>query len=356
VEPEPGEHFQRLMEWADDVPATPGTRERRHGRTTPGARGLRRGGHRALPDGAHVLRGRPHRRGPGDDPRRGRRGPRPRRRTPAPDAAWDFEGIFRAMDGLPVTIRLLDPPLHEFLPHGAAEIKSLAKKLGSSARAVRGLVERHAERTRCSATAASASASPIPEITRMQAQAIFEAAVNVQREGRTRAPRSWCRWCHGGGASPPADHRERRRRICSPGKAGAFDFLIGTMIELPRAALTADRIAEQARVLLLRHQRPDADDLRPLPRRRRLLPPRYVEKGILPHDPFQSLDVEGWAGWCEMGTRLGREARPGLKVAPCPSRGRRPARRSSPSARPRRAAGACPPGCCASAGYMKSPP
>jgi pyruvate, orthophosphate dikinase len=234
----------------------------------------------------------------------------------------DFQGIFRAMDGLPVTIRLLDPPLHEFLPHGGAEIKSLAKKIGVDTARLRALVERHAETNPMLGHRGVRLGISYPEITRMQAQAIFEAAVNVQRDGVVPKPEIMIPL-----VATAAELRNQKQLILEVAaevfeRAGAeVDFLVGTMIELPRAALVADRIAAEAQFFSFGTNdltqttfglsRDDAGTFLP----------GYVENGILPHDPFQSLDVEGVGKLVEMGTRLGRQANPQLKVGICGEHG-----------------------------------
>ncbi|MQA89856.1 MAG: pyruvate, phosphate dikinase [Gemmatimonas sp.] len=234
----------------------------------------------------------------------------------------DFEGIFRAMDGLPVTIRLLDPPLHEFLPMGGAEIKSLSKKMGIDAAKLRGLVDQHREANPMLGHRGVRLGITIPEITRMQARAIFEAAVNVQKEGVTPVAEIMVPL-----VGTVEELRRQRRLIEEVGQEvlsrcnAKVDYVIGTMIELPRAALTADEIATEADFFsfgtndltqtTLGLSRDDAGSFLP----------RYIEEGILPHDPFQSLDIEGVGKLVELGTRLGREARPELKVGVCGEHG-----------------------------------
>ncbi|MEX2569800.1 MAG: pyruvate, phosphate dikinase [Gemmatimonadota bacterium] len=234
----------------------------------------------------------------------------------------DFEGIFRAMDGLPVTIRLLDPPLHEFLPVGSAEIKSLSKKMGVDPAKLRALVEQHREANPMLGHRGVRLGISIPEITTMQARAIFEAAVNVQREGIVPVPEIMVPL-----VSTVEELRRQRAVIEEVGRevmaetGASIDYLIGTMIELPRAALTADKIAKEADFFsfgtndltqtTLGLSRDDAGSFLP----------QYIEEGIFPHDPFQSLDVDGVGRLVEIGTRLGREAQPALKVGICGEHG-----------------------------------
>ena len=234
----------------------------------------------------------------------------------------DFEGIFRAMDGLPVTIRLLDPPLHEFLPHGAAEVKDLARKLKQDPAKLRARVDAHHESNPMLGHRGCRLGISFPDITWMQAQAIFEAAVNVQKEGVRVCPEIMVPLV---GA---AEELRRQREIIDEVAEEVFyqcdtrvDYLVGTMIELPRAALTADRIAAHAQFFSFGTNdltqttfglsRDDAG---------RFLP-SYVEGGVLPDDPFQTLDVEGVGQLVEMGTRLGRGVVPDLKVGVCGEHG-----------------------------------
>ncbi|MEX2583796.1 MAG: pyruvate, phosphate dikinase [Gemmatimonadota bacterium] len=234
----------------------------------------------------------------------------------------DFEGIFRAMDGLPVTIRLLDPPLHEFLPVGSAEIKSLSKKMGIDPAKLRNLVEQHREANPMLGHRGVRLGISIPEITRMQTRAIFEAAINVQKEGIKPIPEIMVPL-----VSTVEELRRQRSVIEEVGRevlaehGASVEHLIGTMIELPRAALTADQIALEADFFsfgtndltqtTLGLSRDDAGSFLPM----------YVDERILPHDPFQSLDVDGVGKLVEIGTRLGREARPELKVGVCGEHG-----------------------------------
>ncbi|MDR0787664.1 MAG: pyruvate, phosphate dikinase [Gemmatimonadota bacterium] len=234
----------------------------------------------------------------------------------------DFEGIFRAMDGLPVTIRLLDPPLHEFLPVGSAEIKSLAKKMGVDAARLRQQVENHREANPMLGHRGVRLGITIPEITIMQARAIFEAAVNVSREGVVPIPEIMVPL-----VGTVEELRHQRKLIEETAnkvlrEAGVqIEYLIGTMIELPRAALTADRIAAEADFFsfgtndltqtTLGLSRDDAGSFLP----------HYIDHGILPGDPFQSLDQEGVGQLVEIGTRKGRVSRPSLKVGVCGEHG-----------------------------------
>lgn len=234
----------------------------------------------------------------------------------------DFEGIFRAMDGLPVTIRLLDPPLHEFLPAGSAEIKSLSKKMGMDTAKLRSLVDSHREANPMLGHRGVRLGISIPEITRMQARAIFEAAVNVKREGVEPVPEIMVPLV----ATVEELRRQRKvieevaREVLAENGTNV-DYIIGTMIELPRAALTADQIAKEAEFFsfgtndltqtTLGLSRDDAGSFLP----------DYVEQGILPQDPFASLDIDGVGKLVEIGVRLGRTTDPDLKVGVCGEHG-----------------------------------
>jgi pyruvate, orthophosphate dikinase len=326
VQPEPGEHFERLMAWADERREM---RVRTNADTPADAENARRFGAEGIglcrtehmffePERLDAIREMIL----ADDAEG---------RTRAisrllPMQRQDFEGIFRAMDGLPVTIRLLDPPLHEFLPHGAAEIKGLATRLRVSAARVRALVERHRETNPMLGHRGVRLAISYPEITRMQARAIFEAAVNVAGEGVRPIPEVMVPLVG------TVEELRRQRLLIEETAREVFvaagvevPYLVGTMIELPRAALTADRIAAQADFFSFGTNdltqttfglsRDDAGSFLPM----------YVEEGILPADPFQRLDEEGVGRLVQMGTRLGREVRPDLKVGICGEHGGDPA-------------------------------
>ncbi len=234
----------------------------------------------------------------------------------------DFEGIFRAMDGLPVTIRLLDPPLHEFLPQSAAEIKNLARRMRLHPARLRRLVEQHRETNPMLGHRGVRLAISYPEITRMQAHAIFEAALAVRSEGIEVLPEIMVPL-----VATREELRLQREAIDEVARevfteAGAeIPYLVGTMIELPRAALAADRIAEEAEFFSFGTNdltqttfglsRDDAGTFLPL----------YIERGILPDDPFRTLDQEGVGQLVELATKLGRRARPQLKVGICGEHG-----------------------------------
>jgi pyruvate, orthophosphate dikinase len=237
----------------------------------------------------------------------------------------DFVGIFRAMDGYPVTIRTLDPPLHEFLPHGHAEIEDLAGKLGVEVAELRSKIEALHEANPMLGHRGCRLGIIYPEITEMQARAIFEAAVEVAKDGVKVFPEIMIPLVST--VNELKLQEELVRRVASEVLGGAgveVPYLVGTMIELPRAALTADRIAEVAEFFSFGTNdltqttfglsRDDAG---------RFLP-AYVEQKILPDDPFQVLDREGVGQLVRMGVEKGRATRKDLKVGICGEHGGEP--------------------------------
>jgi pyruvate,orthophosphate dikinase len=234
----------------------------------------------------------------------------------------DFEGLFEAMDGLPVTIRLLDPPLHEFLPHGGEESKSLARQLHLSRDELMRVVDGLRETNPMLGHRGCRLGITYPEITEMQGRAIFEAAVRAVRRGVDVQPEIMVPLV------ATAKEFEHQRGILEQvahqvlGTMGIeLPYLIGTMIELPRAALTADEIARTADFFsfgtndltqtTLGLSRDDAG---------RFLP-TYFDRGILADDPFQVLDEEGVGRLIRHGVTEGRKVRPSLKVGICGEHG-----------------------------------
>ncbi len=238
----------------------------------------------------------------------------------------DFVGIFRVMDGLPVTIRLLDPPLHEFLPHGEADIAELAENMGVRIERLRHTVETLTEANPMLGHRGCRLGITYPEITEMQAWAIFEAACEVAAEGVEVYPEVMV---------PLVAHVEEFRRQAAIVRKTAdrvfekrgqrIDYLVGTMIEVPRAALTADEIAAEADFFSF-----GTNDLTQttfgLSRddSGRFLP-HYVETGLLKDDPFQSLDVSGVGQLVNLAVERGRAKKPGLKIGICGEHGGDPA-------------------------------
>src|SRR5688572_14326795 len=236
----------------------------------------------------------------------------------------DFEAIFEAMSGYPVNIRLLDPPLHEFLPHGGEESKLLARQLHLPKAELARIVESLRETNPMLGHRGCRLGITYPEITEMQGRAIFEAAVRAMRRGidvhvEVMVPlvSTLKEFSH-----QHAILEETARQILGP--LGHVPYEIGTMIDLPRAALTASEIASEAAFFsfgtndltqtTLGLSRDDAG---------RFLP-SYVERGIFPDDPFQVLDVTGVGKLIRMAVTDGRAARPGLKTGICGEHGGEP--------------------------------
>ena len=237
----------------------------------------------------------------------------------------DFEGIFEAMDGLPVTIRLLDPPLHEFLPHGGEETSMLASTLGLSRLELGRIVDALRETNPMLGHRGCRLGIVYPEITEMQARAIFEAAVRVSRRGIDVQPEIMVPL-----VADVAELRHQREVIERAaeqvmGVMGEhIPYLIGTMIELPRAALTADELAESADFFSF-----GTNDLTQttfgLSRddSGRFLP-HYLERGLLQDDPFQVLDTRGVGKLITWAVREGRGVKAGLKIGICGEHGGEP--------------------------------
>jgi pyruvate,orthophosphate dikinase len=238
----------------------------------------------------------------------------------------DFEAIFRAMEGYPVTIRLLDPPLHEFLPKDPAEVEALARELKMDVTVLNGIIDRLHEVNPMLGLRGCRLGIIYPEITAMQVRAIFEAACTVAaRKGRVmpevmipltasvvefRKQALIVRQV--------AEEVFQERQITVP-------YLLGTMIELPRAALTADELAREAQFFSFGTNdltqttwglsRDDAH---------RFLP-YYLEHGVVEDDPFQVLDQAGVGKLMAMACDLGRRTRPDLKLGICGEHGGEPA-------------------------------
>ncbi|HJZ47187.1 MAG TPA: pyruvate, phosphate dikinase [Roseiflexaceae bacterium] len=237
----------------------------------------------------------------------------------------DFEGIFEAMDGFPVTIRTLDPPLHEFLPHGAAEIRDLASKMSISYERLHLKVESLREANPMLGFRGCRLGIIYPEITEMQARAIFKAAAAVQKRGVKVHPEVMIPLV--GDLNELRAQAELVKSVAQQvmGETGQqIDYMVGTMIELPRAALTADKIAQEAEFFsfgtndltqtTFGMSRDDAGRFLPL----------YVERKILKDDPFQVLDQEGVGQLVQLGTERGRSTRADLKVGICGEHGGEP--------------------------------
>ncbi|MBO1359855.1 pyruvate, phosphate dikinase [Acetobacter sacchari] len=235
----------------------------------------------------------------------------------------DFASLFRIMSGLPVTIRLLDPPLHEFLPHGETELVDIAKALGQSVEALRARRAALSEANPMLGHRGCRLGISYPEIYAMQVRAIMEAAILVSREtGEAIVPEIMIPLV---GMKTELD---RTRKAAEDVVAAVFgeqgttlEYLIGTMIELPRAAITAAQIAEVADFFsfgtndltqtTLGLSRDDAGSFLPY----------YVDHGLLPKDPFVSIDREGVGGLVRLGAESGRSTKPSLKLGVCGEHG-----------------------------------
>ncbi len=239
----------------------------------------------------------------------------------------DFEGIFKAMNDRPVTIRTLDPPLHEFLPHTEEDIKKLSKSSGVSIEKIKERAEQLAESNPMLGHRGCRLGIYYPEITEMQARAIFEAAINVAKRNKIKVkPEIMIPLV--GHVNELKAQEELVRKVAEEvfaKKGMKLDYLLGTMIELPRAALTADQIAEHAEFFSFGTNdltqtafglsRDDAG---------RFLS-HYEETGILPFNPFATLDTEGVGQLVKIGVEKGRSTRPNLKIGICGEHGGDPA-------------------------------
>ncbi len=239
----------------------------------------------------------------------------------------DFVELFRIMAGLPVTIRLLDPPLHEFLPHGEQEIADVAEALGQDVESMRRRAAELAEANPMLGHRGCRLGISYPEIYEMQTRAIVEGALEIAEEtGEPVVPEIMIPLV---GTRRELEitrtqvDRVAREVLEKSGKS--LEYTVGTMIELPRAALTADRIAEVADFFSFGTNdltqttfglsRDDAGKFLP----------HYVEAGILPKDPFVSLDIEGVGALVRIATEKGRATKPGIKLGICGEHGGDPA-------------------------------
>jgi len=237
----------------------------------------------------------------------------------------DFEGILEAMDGFGVTIRLLDPPLHEFTPNEPEAQKEMAEKLGVSIKIVKEKVDSLHEFNPMLGHRGCRLGITYPEITEMQARAIMEAACNLKAKGKNPKPEIMVPLI--GTVKEYLLQEEIIRRVAAQVQAEKgvkVDFMVGTMIEIPRAALTADKIAAHAEFfsfgtndltqMTFGYSRDDAGKFLPV----------YINKGILKTDPFQVLEQEGVGQLVEMATTKGRSVNPKLKVGICGEHGGEP--------------------------------
>ena len=246
--------------------------------------------------------------------------------TIEPMQRGDFEGIFRVMAGKPVTIRLIDPPLHEFLPQEEENQRQMAEQMGIPFEEVRDKVSQMHELNPMLGHRGCRLGITYPEITQMQVRAIIEAAINVKKEGIDVHPEIMIPLI-----GTAEEFNLQRVEVDAIAKelfeenGVEVDYLTGTMIEIPRAALTADKVAEGAEFfsfgtndltqMTFGYSRDDVGTF----------VPEYVERQILKDDPFQVLDQEGVGELVELGIERGRKTRPDLKVGICGEHGGEPA-------------------------------
>ena len=237
----------------------------------------------------------------------------------------DFKGIFRAMDGYPVNVRLLDPPLHEFVPHDAKGQEEMAKAMGVTVEYIRQRVESLCEHNPMLGHRGCRLGNTYPEITQMQTRAILSAAIDLKREGLDPHPEIMVP------LTGILYEFEAQEKVIRNEAAALFTeegveipFKVGTMIEIPRAALTADRIASRAEYfsfgtndltqMTFGYSRDDIASFLPV----------YLDKKILKVDPFQVLDQNGVGQLVEMAVNKGRTVRPELKCGICGEHGGEP--------------------------------
>ena len=237
----------------------------------------------------------------------------------------DFEGIFEAMEGYSVTIRLLDPHLHEFVPHQLTTQKELADEMHISLQAVKNKVSELEEFNPMLGHRGRRLGNTYPEITEMQSRAIIEAALNLKERGIICKPEIMIPLV---GTVKEFETQEQIIRKTAntifEERNESIEYLVGTMIEVPRAALMADLIAEKADFfsfgtndltqMTFGYSRDDASKFLPI----------YIEKGILKVDPFEVLDQEGVGQLVKLGTQRGRSIKPNLKVGICGEHGGEP--------------------------------
>ena len=237
----------------------------------------------------------------------------------------DFEGIFSEMKGYPVTIRFLDPPLHEFLPQADGDIKNLADEMGMSYDELKAIVEGLHEFNPMMGHRGCRLAVSYPEIAEMQTRAVIEAAINVNKKGMSVVPEIMI---------PLVGDVEELKFVKDVvvktadeiiEKAGVeLKYMVGTMLEIPRAALTADEIAKEAEFfsfgtndltqMTFGFSRDDAGNFLE----------DYYEKNIYESDPFAKLDQTGVGKLVEMAVQLGQKTRPDIKLGICGEHGGEP--------------------------------
>ncbi len=237
----------------------------------------------------------------------------------------DFEGIFEAMEGLPVTVRLLDPPLHEFVPHDDKGQKEMAMVMGVSVDEIKHKVEELHEFNPMLGHRGCRLGNTYPEITEMQSRAIIEAALNLKARGIKTLPEIMIPL-----TGTLAEMRMQEKIVRETAKAvfaernDSIEYLVGTMIEVPRAAVTADEIAQSAEFfsfgtndltqMTFGYSRDDAGKFLEV----------YKKLGILKHDPFEVLDRDGVGKLVKMSVKKGRKTRPDIKLGICGEHGGEP--------------------------------
>ncbi len=238
----------------------------------------------------------------------------------------DFEGIYQAMDGLPVTVRLLDPPLHEFLPHDEPAQRDMAKEMGLSYEEIKHRVDDLHEANPMMGHRGCRLGITYPEITEMQARAIIEAALNAKAKGLTPKVEIMIPLV---GTVQEFDLQAKLIRATAEAvfaeRQASIDYLVGTMIETPRGALVADAIAKDAEFfsfgtndltqMTLGFSRDDIGKFLP----------SYLDAGVYEIDPFQSIDQTGVGQLVKMAAEKGRATRAGLKLGVCGEHGGDPA-------------------------------
>ena len=238
----------------------------------------------------------------------------------------DFSGLLEAMQGLPVTIRLLDPPLHEFVTLDKKQVKELADQLGVSPKTLQARIDSLHELNPMMGHRGCRLGIAYPEITEMQARAIFEATAELTKKKIKVYPEVMVPLV--GSSAEYKNQEDIIRRVAKEvmKETGVkFKYLVGTMIEIPRACLTADEIAVDAEFfsfgtndltqMTFGFSRDDIGGFLP----------SYIREGILPGDPFQSLDQTGVGQLVEMGVTKGRSTRADLKIGICGEHGGDPA-------------------------------
>ncbi len=237
----------------------------------------------------------------------------------------DFEGIFEAMNGLPVTVRLLDPPLHEFVPHDDKGQKEMAKVMNVPVETIKNKISELEEFNPMLGHRGCRLGNTYPEITEMQARAIIEAALNLKARGLDARPEIMIPLT-GTLAEMKLQETIVRDTIAKvfAERNDSIKFLVGTMIEVPRAALVADEIAKSAEFfsfgtndltqMTFGYSRDDAGRFLDV----------YLKKGLLKHDPFQVLDQTGVGQLVKMAVKKGRKTRPDIKLGICGEHGGEP--------------------------------